>query len=91
MTFKKEISFDGAAVILATIGLVAWLVTIKNAQDVQSKTLADHSVEIKEIHSTLVSEQLRNVATDDLQKVSGDHETRIRALEHQQEFLKQLK
>ena len=88
MTFKKEISIDGVAVICASVALCVWLVTLKNTQSQQGEVLVNHTQELKEIHSILVQEQLKNEATDVLQKTSFDHETRIRVLEKDADFLK---
>jgi hypothetical protein len=88
MTFKKEISIDGVTVILATLALCVWLVTLKNNQDETAKTVDGHTVELKEIHAILVEEQVKNEATDELRRASDDHEARLRTLEKDADFLR---
>jgi uncharacterized protein YciI len=88
MVFKKEISIDGVAVITGMVILCAWLVTIKNKQDSQEATLANHSTELKEIHNVLIQEQLKNEVTSILSKRSDDHEDRLRVLEKEANFLR---
>lgn len=88
MTFKKEISFDGVAIITGIILLTVWIATLKNNQDATAKTVESQGVELKEIHAILIQEQLKSEAMDMLRKSNDDHETRIRVLEKDADFLR---
>lgn len=88
MTFKKEISIDGVAVIVATIGLVAWLVTQKNHLDQLTSVVGEHAQILKEDQTIINNIEMRNQITDSLEKESEDHESRIRTLEKDADFLK---
>ena len=88
MLFKKEISIDGVAVIMATLGLCAWLVTQKNRLDSVSELVKDQGSILKDHQKMIVDMEIRNEATDSLNKKSEDHENRIRVLEKDADFLR---
>ena len=88
MTFDNKISIDGVAVIVAALSLTAWLVTIKATQVQQGETLIEHTQELKDFHQILIQEQLKNEVMDALQKISTDHEARLRSLEKDANFLR---
>ncbi|MES2367051.1 MAG: hypothetical protein V4563_14340 [Pseudomonadota bacterium] len=52
MTFKKEISIDGVAVIVAAVALICWVVTIKNTQDTQAKVIEQHTMDLRQVNQT---------------------------------------
>lgn len=55
MIFKKEISIDGVAVIVATIGLIVFLVTLNINQKNQGEIIIEHTRELQLINNTLAS------------------------------------
>lgn len=55
MTFKKEISIDGVAVIVATVGLVAFLVGLNYTQKAQGQTISEHTQELRQMNATQAS------------------------------------
>lgn len=87
MTFKKEISFDGVAGMVVGVAVIGFLFKLQFTVEGHSAQLADHSMEIKQLHSILEQEQLKSEAADHLQKTSDDHEIRIRVLEKDADFL----
>ncbi len=88
ITFKREISIDGVVAICAIVAALTWAITLKTTQDTQGRVLDGHTTELKEIHSILVSEQLKNEAVDVIRSQGNDHETRIRSLEKNADFLR---
>ena len=52
MIFKKEISIDGVAVIVAAVMGIASLVTISNTVVEQGKTLAEHTEQLRRVNET---------------------------------------
>lgn len=55
MTFKREISIDGVAVIVASIGLVTFLVGLNITQRNQGDTLTEHTAELRQMSATQAS------------------------------------
>jgi len=88
ITFERKISIDGVAVIVATIGLIVWATSLKMTQDVQGRVLDAHTTELKDIHSIVMQEQLKNEALDVIRAQGNDHEARIRMLEKNADFLR---
>jgi hypothetical protein len=86
--FKREISIDGVAVIVATLGLCAWLVTQKNKLDSVSDIQKEQGSMLKDHQKMIVDMEIRNETTDSLKKASDDHESRIRTLEKDADFLR---
>ena len=52
MIFKREISIDGVAVIVATVGVIGWLVTMDITQKTQGATLNEHTLELRQMSAT---------------------------------------
>jgi uncharacterized protein YoxC len=55
MIFKREISIDGVAVIVAAVGVIIFLVTLNVTQKNQGDTIAEHTRELQIMNSTLSS------------------------------------
>jgi uncharacterized protein YoxC len=55
MTFKREISIDGVAVIVAAVGCIVWLVTMHITQNSQGETLNEHTLELRQMSATEAS------------------------------------
>lgn len=84
MTFKKEISIDGVAVIVSTVGLIVWLANIHFTQEVQAKTLNDHTTQLQSIEAikiSLTKIEARDEITAQQANRINDFEQRIRSLE----------
>lgn len=88
MIFEKKISIDGVAVIVATLGLCTWLVTLKGQANQTEKATIENTAELKDVHSILVQMEVKNENLDRLQKNYDDHEARLRVLEKDADFLR---
>ena len=88
ISFEKKISIDGVAVIIATVGLVTYLVTQKNHLDTLTEVVSEHTQLLKENQKMMNNMETRSTITDALQKSSDDHESRIRSLEKNADFLR---
>jgi len=86
--FKCEISIDGVAVILATISLCVWLVTLKNRLDTVSDLVKDQGVMLKDHQKMLTDMEIRNETTEAIKRAYEDHESRLRVLEKDADFLR---
>ena len=52
MIFKREISIDGVAVIVSSVAVIVFLVTLNVTQKSQGDTLNEHTLELRQMSAT---------------------------------------